>query len=68
MMIMCMFFVVTNAHTLTMSDVPSETVGDLVPAEVPQASLIDFGITETRSNQDLTPKQMECWKTVFICE
>ena len=39
-----------NAHTLTMSDVPSDTVGDLVSAEVPQASLTDFGITETRAN------------------
>ncbi len=51
-----------NAYTLTMSDVPSDTAEDLV-----SVNLTDFGITETRANQDLTPDRNSYGKKVVGC-
>ncbi len=45
-----------------MSDVPSEAAEDPV-----FVSLTDFGITETRANQDLTPDRNSYGKKVVGC-
>ncbi len=53
-----------NAHTLTMSDVPSEAAEDPV-----SVSLTNFGITETRANQDLTPDRNSYGKKLLdVCK
>ncbi len=53
-----------NAHTLTMCDVPSEAAEDPV-----SVSLTNFGITETRANQDLTPDRNSYGKKLLdVCK